>query len=58
VFNNVDYNIAENLVSLTTIAAKLATLDDTVLPPVYTWVTPFQNFIDSGGDWKEECGSQ
>lgn len=39
------------------IAAELATLDDTVLPPVYTWVTPFQNFINAGGEWAGVCNS-
>lgn len=57
VFKNVNYSVEANLDSLTLIAAELATLDDTVLPPVYTWVTPFQNYINAGGDWREECGS-
>lgn len=57
VFKNVNYSEPANLDSLTNIAAELATLDDTVLPPVYTWVTPFKNFINAGGEWREECDS-
>lgn len=35
---------------------QLATLNGSVISPVYSWVTPFQNFI-SGGLWSEDCGS-
>lgn len=57
VFKNVNYSVPSNIANLTFIAAELAALDDTVLPPVYTWVTPFRNFINANGDWKEECNS-
>ena len=28
-----------------------------MLPPVYSWVSPFQNYI-SAGDWNEACGTE
>jgi hypothetical protein len=34
----------------------MATLNGSVISPVYSWVTPFQNYI-SGGLWTEACGS-
>ena len=35
---------------------QLATLNGSVISPVYSWVTPFKNYI-SGGLWTEACGS-
>ena len=35
---------------------QLATLNGSVISPVYSWVTPFQNYI-AGGLWTEACGS-
>ena len=40
------------------IAAELATLNTTVLPPVYSWTSTFQNYITSGAVWAEACGSK
>jgi Niemann-Pick C1 protein len=39
------------------IAAELATLDDTVLAPIYSWTTSYQNFIDTSGAWAHDCNS-
>lgn len=39
------------------IASSLATLNDTVLAPVYSWVGVFQNYIKPGSVWDEACGS-
>jgi len=38
VFKNVDYTNSTNLENMNGIAAQLATLDDTVLAPIYSWV--------------------
>ena len=34
----------------------LAGLNDTVISPIYSWVSQFQNFI-LGGTWSQTCGS-
>lgn len=57
VFKNVDYTIASNLEEMNSIAASLATLNDTVLAPVYSWTSGFQNFIMPNQIWSEVCGS-
>ena len=41
VFKNVNYTNPENLVQMNAIAAELATLNDTVMAPVYSWVGGF-----------------
>jgi len=38
------------------IDAELAALNNTILSPIYSWVTPFKNFL-SDGEQKETCGS-
>ena len=40
------------------IAAQLATLNDTVLAPVYSWTGSYQNFINDKGIWADACGSK
>lgn len=40
------------------IAAQLASLNNTVLAPVYSWTSSFQNFIEPNGVWAEACGSK
>jgi len=57
VFKNVDYTDQANLDTMNQIAAQLATLNDTVLAPVYSWTSSFENFIQSGTVWAEACGS-
>lgn len=57
VFNNVNYSNPDNLVQMNLIASELATLNDTVQSPIYSWVSPFQNFIDDSGAWADVCGS-
>jgi Niemann-Pick C1 protein len=57
VFNNVNYTHPGNLAEMNTIAAELATLDDTVLAPIYSWTTSYQNFIDTSGAWANDCNS-
>ena len=56
VFNNVDYTIPSNLKNMSEMQVQLATLNGSVISPVYSWVTPFQNFV-AGGLWSEACGS-
>lgn len=41
VFNNVDYTIQSNLKNMSEMQAQLATLNGSVISPVYSWVTPF-----------------
>jgi Niemann-Pick C1 protein len=41
VFNNVNYTNPENLANMNLITAELATLHDTILAPIYSWVAPF-----------------
>ena len=36
--------------------AQLATLNGSVISPVYSWVSPFTNFV-AGGLWSDACGS-
>jgi hypothetical protein len=36
------------------IAAELATLNSTILPPIYSWTTSFQNFINPTATWKDD----
>lgn len=57
VFKDVDYTNPDNLAQMDKIAAELATLDDTVLAPIYSWTSPFENFIMSGEVWDEACDS-
>jgi Niemann-Pick C1 protein len=35
---------------------ELASLNGSVISPVFSWVPPFQQFV-KGGDWSEACGS-
>jgi len=56
IFNNVNYTDPENLKQMQLIDAELATLSDTIIAPIYSWVGPFNNFI-SVGVWSDECGS-
>jgi len=39
------------------INAELAGLNDTIQSPIYSWVSPFKNFI-AGGSWSDDCGSE
>lgn len=57
VFKDVNYTDTENLSTMNNIASSLATLNDTVLAPVYSWVGVFQNFIKPGSVWDKACGS-
>ena len=57
ILKNVDYNDEENLKQLELINAELAGLNDTIQSPIYSWVSPFKNFIE-GGVWSDECGSE
>ena len=56
IFNNVNYTDPENLKQMELIDSELATLNDTIIAPIYSWVGPFQNFV-SIGVWADECGS-
>lgn len=40
------------------INAELAALNNSIQSPIYSWVTPFKNFITPGGVWKDDCGSE
>ena len=48
VFKNVDYTNDQNLQNMNLIAAQLATLSDTVLAPIYSWVGAYQNYVKAG----------
>lgn len=41
VFKNVNYTNSENIDQMNLIAAQLATLNNTVLPPVYSWTSAY-----------------
>lgn len=56
IFNNVNYTDPENLKQMELIDSELATLNDTIIAPIYSWVGPFNNFI-STGVWTQDCGS-
>lgn len=58
VFNNVNYTNPVNIPQMNLIAAELATLNDTVLAPVYSWTTSYSNFINPQGAWADACGSK
>lgn len=57
VFKNVNYTDSSNLEAMDQIASELATLNDTVLAPVYSWTSPFENFVSPGAAWDVTCGS-
>mmetsp|Transcript_30656 Transcript_30656/g.37912 ORF Transcript_30656/g.37912 Transcript_30656/m.37912 type:complete len:370 (+) Transcript_30656:1597-2706(+) len=57
VFKDVDYTNTENLSNMNLIASELASLNDTVLAPIYSWVGAFQNYIKPREVWDEACGS-
>jgi hypothetical protein len=40
------------------IDAELAGLNNTIQSPIYSWVTPFKNFISSSGVWTDSCNSK
>lgn len=48
VFKDVDYTNSANLDRMNGIASELATLSDTVLAPIYSWVGAYQNYINPG----------
>jgi Niemann-Pick C1 protein len=58
VFNNVNYTIPENLNNMNLIASELATLNSSVLPPIYSWTNSFTNFINPSATWSNTCGSK
>lgn len=41
VFKNVNYTNPDNINQMNIIAAELATLNNTVMPPVYSWTTAY-----------------
>ncbi len=57
VFNNVNYSYPPNLEVMSEIQIALASLNNSVISPIYTWVTQFQNFINPSGSWRDACGS-
>lgn len=57
VFKDVDYTNTDNLNQMNYIASQLASLNNTILPPVYSWVGTFQNYIQKGKVWDDACGS-
>lgn len=36
---------------------ELSQLNNTVIAPIYSWVSPFTNFISTAGTWTEVCHS-
>ena len=57
IFNNVNYSDPHNLEQMELIDAELAGLNNTIQSPIYSWVTPFKNFI-SEGVWSDACDSK
>ena len=51
VFKDINYTNTDNLDQMNQIASSLATLNDTVLAPVYSWVSIFQNYITPNKVW-------
>jgi hypothetical protein len=39
------------------INAELAALNDTIQSPIYSWVSPFKNFVKRDGVWSDDCNS-
>ncbi len=56
VFRDVDYKNEHNLEVMANISIAMSELNNTVIAPIYSWITPFSNFI-KGGDWNETCGT-
>lgn len=40
------------------ISAQLATLNDTVMAPIYSWTGAYLNFINPSATWADACGSR
>ena len=57
VFNNINYTIQDNLDYMSLIQIEVASLSDTVISPIYSWVSMFENYVDSSGVWSATCGS-
>jgi Niemann-Pick C1 protein len=51
VLQNVNYSDPVDLGVLTNLTASLSAMNDTVDPPVYSWVGPFQQFINPYASW-------
>jgi Niemann-Pick C1 protein len=58
VFKDVNYTDPVNIPQMNTIAAELATLNSTILPPIYSWTTSYINFINPSATWSDDCGSK
>lgn len=58
VFKNVDYGNEENFKIMLDLQVELSELQKSVIAPVYSWVSPFTNFISTSGTWNEACGSK
>ena len=58
VFNNINYTIEDNLDYMNQISIELASLNDTVISPIYSWVTSYTNYINPSGVWADVCGSK
>jgi len=58
VLKEVDYSNPENFDITLDLQVELSGLTDSVIAPVYSWVSPFQNFISTSGTWNEACGSE
>lgn len=57
VFKNLNYTDKKNLEKLDQINDGLSLLKDTVVPPVFSWVQPFSQYISTDGQWADECKS-
>ena len=58
VLKEVDYSNPENFDIMLDLQVELSGLTESVIAPVYSWVSPFQNFISTSGTWNEACGSE
>jgi hypothetical protein len=57
VFNNVNYTNPDNLKAMSEIQSMLAQFNGSVISPVFSWVTPFLQYIQGDKDWSKICGS-
>lgn len=39
------------------IQVELASISQSVISPIYSWVSMFENYVDPSGVWADTCGS-
>jgi Niemann-Pick C1 protein len=58
VLKNLDYKNPNDLKLATDLGNSLSQLNDTVQPPVYSWVSTFLLFISTEQDWSIACNTK